>query len=234
MGRPEKKRVAATEGAKAPSERRMTKPLKGENFYRDAKSVKRINLLKSGKAVRNKDGKIIQAAEFQSRLASGSMSRVQPDRRWFGNTRTIGQQQLDQFREAVRAKANNPFEVLLHRNKLPMTLLTDTSKMGRMNLLGTEAFSDTFGPKAQRKRPKIKMSTFEEMAVNVNVLAENYEHENDKSLLSNQVDEKTELTKEWYERAGQSRRIWNELYKVSFHFVRDILCDAPETMIIHL
>jgi hypothetical protein len=45
-----------------------------------------------------------------------------------------------------------------------------------------------------------------------------YDEEKDGRLLANMTDEKTELTKEWYEKAGQSRRIWGELYKVIFKF----------------
>lgn len=69
---------------------RLTKPLKGENFYRDAKAVKQLNMLKGGRPTRDSNGKITKAADFQSKLAPGTQSRIQPDRRWFGNTRTIG------------------------------------------------------------------------------------------------------------------------------------------------
>lgn len=59
---------------------------RGENFYRDAKKAKVVKLLsKNGiasKAIRNRDGKIVQAAEFQS--SEATPGRVQPDRRWFG------------------------------------------------------------------------------------------------------------------------------------------------------
>lgn len=62
------------------------KKVKGENFYRDANKAKRVKLLsKNGiasKAIRDKDGKIIQAQEFQS--SEAKPGRVQPDRRWFG------------------------------------------------------------------------------------------------------------------------------------------------------
>lgn len=71
----------ATEKASATGERRLTKPLKGENFYRDASDIKRLNVLRGGRPTRNADGKIIKEAQYQSRLASGSMGRVQPDRR---------------------------------------------------------------------------------------------------------------------------------------------------------
>lgn len=58
--------------------------VKGENFYRNAKQVKRLKMLTGGKAVRDRDGKIIQAAAFQKGEDETMPGRVQPDRRWFG------------------------------------------------------------------------------------------------------------------------------------------------------
>lgn len=55
--------------------------------------------------------------------------RVQPDRRWFGNTRTLSAEEIDKFRDEVTRKANDPFAVLLRRKKLPMGLLHDASKV---------------------------------------------------------------------------------------------------------
>lgn len=60
------------------------KKVKGENFYRDAKSASRVKMLNGGKAVRDKDGKIIQAAAFQKGEKETEMGRIQADRRWFG------------------------------------------------------------------------------------------------------------------------------------------------------
>jgi nuclear GTP-binding protein len=60
------------------------KKVKGENFYRNAKAVARVKMLNGGKPVRDKDGKIIQAAAFQKGEAETKPGRVQPDRRWFG------------------------------------------------------------------------------------------------------------------------------------------------------
>ena len=42
-------------------------------------------------------------------------TRIQPDRRWFGNTRVIGQKQLDQFREEMSAKVSNNLPVICLR-----------------------------------------------------------------------------------------------------------------------
>jgi nuclear GTP-binding protein len=82
-GKRERTRVDAQQ-AKAGSQARLTKPLKGENFYHDSKKVKQLNMQKSGRAVRNEHGKIVKPAAFQSKLASGTVGRIQPDRRWFG------------------------------------------------------------------------------------------------------------------------------------------------------
>ena len=69
------------------------KKVKGENFYRNAKQVARAKMLTGGKAVRDKDGKIIQAAAFQKGEDETAPGRVQPDRRWFGACRSDGGQE---------------------------------------------------------------------------------------------------------------------------------------------
>lgn len=60
--------------------------IKGSNnFYRkdDEKKIRRVKMVANGgKAIRDRDGKIIKEAEFQSKEAGPG--RVQPDRRWFG------------------------------------------------------------------------------------------------------------------------------------------------------
>jgi len=119
--------------------------VKGENFYRNAKQAARIKMLNGGKPVRDKDGKIIQAAAFQKGEDETKPGRVQPDRRWFGmfltvertnfsnllfptlgNTRVISQTALDHFRTSLAARKDDPYSVLLRRNKLPMALLDDS------------------------------------------------------------------------------------------------------------
>ena len=57
-------------------------------------------------------------------------TRIQPDRRWFGNTRVIGQRQLEQFREQMSAKVNDAYAVLLREKKLPLQLLDDPERRG--------------------------------------------------------------------------------------------------------
>ncbi|CAO1628446.1 unnamed protein product [Sympodiomycopsis kandeliae] len=144
------------------------KKVKGENFYRDANKAKRVKLLsKNGiasKAIRDKDGNIIQAQEFQS--SEAKPGRVQPDRRWFGNTRVISQDALDHFRTSLASKVDDPYSVLLRRNKLPMSLIQDIKPGKPAPLTTVEPFQQTFGPGAQRKRPRLEsnMSSFAELA----------------------------------------------------------------------
>jgi len=45
--------------------------VKGENFYRDAKKVKKLNILKEGKPIRNKDGDIVSLYKLQSSSSFG-------------------------------------------------------------------------------------------------------------------------------------------------------------------
>ncbi len=54
---------------------------------------------------------------------TGTMARVEPNRRWFGNTRIIGQKELQHFREAMDKVKNDPYKVMMRQNKLPMSLL---------------------------------------------------------------------------------------------------------------
>lgn len=67
--------------------------------------------------------------EYQSKELPST--RIQPDRRWFGNTRVIGQKQLDQFRTEMSVKVNDAYTVLLREKKLPLQLLEDPEKKVR-------------------------------------------------------------------------------------------------------
>jgi nuclear GTP-binding protein len=91
------------------------------------------------------------------------------------------------------------------------------------------SFGDTFGPKAQRKRVKIGISSFEDLAGESSKMHDNYlERQEEVKLLSGlsglkdetgdldgEVDDGTiSVPREPIFSKGQSKRIWNELYKV--------------------
>lgn len=148
-----------------------------------------------------------------------------------GNTRVISQGALTSFREAMAQKANDPYQVLLKQNKLPMSLLTDpTSKQHAAKIhVETEPFAQTFGPKAQRKRPKLAVSTLEDLVGECEEKDKKYEETLEmKLLLSGKSSEQTteEAGNGWIQEAkepiftkGTSKRIWNELYKVSIALI---------------
>lgn len=127
-------------------------------------------------------------------------------------------------------KASDPYQVLLKTNKLPMSLLNGPTGPGGIKQhaakvhVEAQPFSQTFGPKAQRKRPKISVSDIQDLIGESNRRQEEYEENQEKvKLLSGKSGYLgDEQEKEgWIQEArepifskGQSKRIWNELYKV--------------------
>jgi nuclear GTP-binding protein len=188
---------------------------------RDKATIKRLNMYKGGKAIRNKEGKIIGGTYMMPDRSgdaplTAQTGRVQPDRRWFGNTRVIGQTDLDKFREQMTQKAADPYNVVLRRRKLPMGLLQESEgKVKRMNLLETETFDSVFAGKRSRKRPKLAQGGLEGILERAQKGAEEY-GEGEKDLdRAGQADAgfRDERRNSLFDK-GQSRRIWGELYKV--------------------
>ncbi|KAJ3190259.1 GTPase required for pre-60S ribosomal subunit nuclear export and maturation [Gaertneriomyces sp. JEL0708] len=211
----EKNRQAADKGSGSSQSLSNVTHVKGVNFYRDVKKVRTVNMYKDGKPTRDSKGKIVKPGSFQSRLAPGTQARVHADRSYWENTRTIGQEALKNFREAMNTKVNDPYTVIMRQNKLPMSLLTDPTKISRMSLLETDSFSNTFGPKAQRKRPKVTAGSLDDFASSITSSLESYDSSKDDGLLANApTDGAIDEAQDPMLRAGQSKRIWNELYKV--------------------
>eukprot|EP00966_Prymnesium_polylepis_P138459 3199343-Prymnesium_polylepis.1 len=113
---------------------------------RSKATINRLNMYRT-KVKRNKSGKIVKGGlAVGETVREMKVARVQPDRRWFGNTRVVGQQQLTEFREQMEEAKADPYAVVLKRNKLPMSLLaTHGAKKGRVDLLRAESFKATFG-----------------------------------------------------------------------------------------
>ena len=51
-----------------------------------------------------------------------------------GNTRVVGQMELDKFRADMTSNAKNPYTVILNQGKVPFGLLTDTFKVDMIDL----------------------------------------------------------------------------------------------------
>lgn len=116
---------------------------------------------------------MLKAAPFQTAVKPGTVARVEPNRRWFGNTRVIGQTELEQFRNAVVDAKKDPYTFIMRQNKLPMSLIEEPStRPAAVNILATQPFSNVFGPKAQRKKPKLTIGDVDEL-VQVRVISQN-------------------------------------------------------------
>ena len=166
---------------------------------RDKSTINRLNMYKyGGKAIRNKRGKILQPAPFQNRAKSGEMGRVEPNRKWFGNTRVISQNSLQKQEEMGQVK-NNPYKVIMKQSKLPVSLLQEKRKQARVHLLDTESFSHTYL-----------------LSNDLHELIQSAESSNSKydALQASWMSLTARLAIDIKFAAGQSRRIWNELYKV--------------------
>lgn len=189
-------------------------------------------MFNEGKARHNAAGKVTQAATFQSRETKPA--RIEPNRKWFTNSRVIGQDALTSFREAMAERASDPYSVLLKTNKLPMSLIRDGQGKNGLKQhqakMAVEAspFSDTFGPKAQRKRVKLGVSSLEDLADDSVKSHDTYLDRLEQAKLLSGTSNDPEAVgeaaaiddghitsaREAIFSKGQSKRIWNELYKV--------------------
>lgn len=179
---------------------------------RSAATVRRLKMYNT-RPKRDKSGKILRH-ELQSKELPNT--RIEPDRRWFGNTRVVNQKELQFFREELHNKMSSSYTVILKERKLPISLLNDHQKQARAHLLDTESFQDVFGPKRKRKRPKILASDYESLVKK----ADESEDAFDQKLASspsgdgNEEDGFRDLVRHTMFDKGQSKRIWGELYKV--------------------
>uniref|UniRef100_A0A9J2P282 Nucleolar GTP-binding protein 2 n=1 Tax=Ascaris lumbricoides TaxID=6252 RepID=A0A9J2P282_ASCLU len=181
---------------------------------RSKATINRLRMYKNFKPVRDSKGKIIKAAPFQERLASGTVARVEPNRKWFGNTRVIGQEQLQKFQESMGRVMQDPFQVVMRQTKMPISLLAEKAKQQRVHLLDVESFEYTFGKKALRKKPTLKVDSLESLHSDASARCEEYSHEDDRDLHVEGRDlERFENANPLF-KAGQSNRVWGELYKV--------------------
>jgi nuclear GTP-binding protein len=93
---------------------------------RDKSTIKRINMYKSGGPTRDNRGKIVHGGAYNDSSQVGGRDITKqtgttaPNRKWFGNTRVVGQAQLDKFREEITAQVHDPYQVILRQSKVPV------------------------------------------------------------------------------------------------------------------
>ncbi|XP_039100387.1 nucleolar GTP-binding protein 2 [Hyaena hyaena] len=185
----------------------------GQNM-RDRATIRRLNMYRQ-KERRNSRGKVIKPLQYQSTVASGTVARVEPNIKWFGNTRVIKQSSLQKFQEEMGTVLKDPYKVVMKQSKLPMSLLHDRTQPhnSKVHILDTESFETTFGPKSQRKRPNLFASDMQSLLENAEMSTEGYDQGKDRDLVTEDPGVRNEAQEEIYKK-GQSKRIWGELYKV--------------------
>lgn len=192
----------------------------GKGGMRSKATIQRLNMYKNGNPIRNKEGKIVGGTLMMADRAGdapiGKFARIQPDRRWFGNTRMISADDLDKFRSEMKTRMADPYSVILRQKKIPIALLKESADTKPMNLTETESFESVFGSKNTRKRPKLSQS-LSDMSAFLAASAEKYNSYNKEDDIAGNIDlhdgssmdQKDDLFSK-----GQSKRIWGELYKV--------------------
>ncbi|XP_028675638.2 nucleolar GTP-binding protein 2 [Erpetoichthys calabaricus] len=186
----------------------------GGNNMRDRATIKRLNMYRQ-KERRNKRGQVIRPLQYQSTVTPGTVARVEPNIKWFANTRVIKQSSLQTFQDEMDQVKKDPYRVIMKRSKLPMSLLHDRAKShnSKVHILDTETFEITFGPKAQRKRPNILAGDVHDLLEKAEASAEKYSEHKDRDLVTEDSGVRNEAQEDIYKK-GQSKRIWGELYKV--------------------
>ncbi|KAG4971818.1 hypothetical protein JHK85_038239 [Glycine max] len=179
---------------------------------RSAATVRRLKMYNT-RPVRDRKGKVL-SHELQSKELPST--RIQPDRRWFGNTRVVNQKELEFFREELQSRMSSNYNVILKEKKLPLSLLNDHQKQARVHLLDREPFQDAFGPKTKRKRPSLMAADYESLLKKADGSQDAFEQKYGSSVSAEANDEDgfRDLVRHTMFEKGQSKRIWGELYKV--------------------
>ena len=136
----------------------------GAPSVRSKATINRLNLYRS-KVKRDKSGAIVKGGlPVGQQVRDMQAARVQPDRRWFGNTRVVGQQELQDFREQVAQTAADPYAVLLRRQAADGAAEGRQHQEGARRPAARAVVRRGLGRRAQRKRPRLAPAELGEMA----------------------------------------------------------------------
>ncbi|KAH0795319.1 Nucleolar GTP-binding protein 2 [Histomonas meleagridis] len=130
-------------------------------------------------------------------------AKIAPNRKWFGNTRTITQEELASFQNAYKEIKNDQFQVIIHEKKLPKSLVHDEEEKRRFALLKAESFQDTFGKKATRRKPNLPKLDLHSLMLDAADQEENFA-----------IKKMKEASKTGNIEMGQTKRVLGEVYKV--------------------
>merc|ERR1712000_188504 len=177
---------------------------------RTQSTIKRLNMYRS-KPIHNKKGEFVSGAFMSRDLPTQPF--IEPNRKWFGNTRVVDQKKLELFREELQKSEGNPYQFVMKRGRVPYGLLQDSKHTAQVNLLSMESFDDTFGPKRKRKKPNVSFADYDAMMEKTEEKNDGYKESKDRNIPVEEEFRDNKMEQQIFER-GQSKRIWGELYKV--------------------
>eukprot|EP00871_Galdieria_phlegrea_P001085 jgi/Galph1/1978/GphlegSOOS_G658.1 len=174
-----------------------------------------------------KGQRLSSEGNLTSNIPQPGAGRTAPNRRWFGNTRLIDQDQLEKFRESIQTLKQDPFSVIVKQKKLPMGLV-DAEASGEKNgsnlsLLRLEPFEEVFSRNKRRKRPRIQdVADLKEYSESVKKMNDKFEemigkisNHSKTDIYKGEEDDQHPMTDRNHALdKGQSKRIWGELFKV--------------------
>jgi nuclear GTP-binding protein len=101
------------------------------DFYRSRAKIKLLNLYDQ------------KADKEKMRERPKEPACIEPDRKWFGNTRVIGQKELEKLRNEYEEQQTkkDPYTIVINQRKLPMPLISDTIESTCPKILAVEPFS---------------------------------------------------------------------------------------------
>ena len=137
-----------------------------ESFYRTKAKIKLLNLYKS------------KPSEDRFKRPE-KPARIEPNRMWFGNVRTIDPKKLEQMRKEMdKEKPHDTYNVFITQSHLPRSLINPISNEGKIKNKLT-SFEETFGKNCRRTKPNLQVYTMEELADTTNKMKEEYKIEKD-------------------------------------------------------
>lgn len=199
--------------------------------FRDRATIKRLNMYRS-RPKRDKNGVIISGG-LSKELPN---SRIAPNRRWFGNTRVVGQDQLAAFRTSLSEAKADPYSFVMKTSKVPWSLLdaadraaSKALKAAQPKLLEVAPFESTFGPAKLRKRPTLAAAELPDLMAKADASSAAYDGAKDSNVVT--AEDTRPAARNPVLEKGQSKRIWGELWKVvdSSDVVVEVL-DARDPM----
>jgi len=99
----------------------------GGGWGRSRATVKRLRMYARPAYERDRNGRIQhdRGDLTSSVVKEPGAGRIPPNRRWFGNTRTIDQESLQTFRESISGAERDPYTIVLRQRHLPWTLIKE-------------------------------------------------------------------------------------------------------------